>query len=346
MAIIDPIGYFKGKRLRRCSPKARLFWLPIYLRSNGYARTELDFESIADDLASFRELAPTVQELETWFKEYTTNNLCFVYACRDQRWAQFDTRRSFTKDFKTADDKRSPAPPEPEYTRWLRELHGDDWPQYHWNKDLPNYSETLGKDSGKSPLRVEQDLPLGVGVGVGSGLGSGVGKGVGEGGGGGVQCVETANSNCDTSQKTCPPSLEPNTEELKTEDQGHEAVVPPPNWNGEPDEITRKRFLGKAVALLDRCGIHPKHSIANACGDSIRYLSRENGLSPDDAEAEMERRVMKAKEMAGSLSVKWDFWFGDGDWREQVPKVKSNNPQGTPRFSAAAEKLRLIAGNA
>jgi len=86
MAIIDREGLFKGKRLRKCSAAARWRWPYLFLMSNGYARIELDYESIADEFSSFRESAPTPDELRETFAEFRANHLIFVYAVNDQEW--------------------------------------------------------------------------------------------------------------------------------------------------------------------------------------------------------------------------------------------------------------------
>lgn len=123
MAIIDSKGLFTGRRLRRCSVMARLYWPYLFLRSDGFARLELDYVALAYEFASFGDSAPTSAQIEAFFDEYARNHLVFCYGPDGQRWAQWDTRRSFLKDFKTASDKKSPPPPEPEYSRWLQEQH-------------------------------------------------------------------------------------------------------------------------------------------------------------------------------------------------------------------------------
>jgi len=184
MAVIDKEGLFKGKRLRKCSAAARWRWPYLFLLSNGYARIELDYECIADEFSSFRESAPTPDQLRETFAEFRANHLLYVYRVNDQEWGQWDTRRSLLKEYKTAADKGSPAPPEPEYRRWLIEQHGNDWAEFHWNKDLAQ--GTPDTDSPKTLPNINQALPevfkqieaepCGVGVGVGSGVGEGTGK--------------------------------------------------------------------------------------------------------------------------------------------------------------------------
>lgn len=179
--IFEQESLYKGRRLRKCSAAARLIYPYLILQSNGYARLELDYDSMADEFASFRDDAPTPERIETFFAEYVKHHLVFKYESNGRTWAQFDTRRSWLKDFKTAPDRKSPNPPEPDYTKWLQEQHGDQWTNFHWNKDvvvpeLPDIPATVAKELPKSLRSVGKDLPLGVGVGVGEGVGDVKGK--------------------------------------------------------------------------------------------------------------------------------------------------------------------------
>lgn len=169
MAVIDPSGLFKGKRLRKCSPKARLYWPYLFLLSNGYARIELDYEAISDEFSSFRESAPTSDEIREILTEFSANHLLLVYRSNDQQWGQWDTKSSQLKEYKTAADKNSPAPPEDEYRQWLKEQHGGEWPYFHWDRGI--VVNGFGKDVGKTSTSVNQDLGLGVGGGIGKGEG-------------------------------------------------------------------------------------------------------------------------------------------------------------------------------
>jgi hypothetical protein len=174
VAIINEHGLFQGKRLRRCSTKARLLWPYLYVASNGFARSELDYDFIADQFASFRADAPTPEELAQYFAEFQANHLIFTYQYNGQSWGQWDTPRSHTKEYKTAIDKASPTPPEAPYIAWLKEQHGADWSQFHWSKDaIADPPETFAQNSAEILLNVDRNSGLGVGVGVGVGVGSG-----------------------------------------------------------------------------------------------------------------------------------------------------------------------------
>jgi hypothetical protein len=52
--IIHEKGLLRGKRLRRCTPRARLFWPWLMLMSGGAARLELDYELLSERFVSFK----------------------------------------------------------------------------------------------------------------------------------------------------------------------------------------------------------------------------------------------------------------------------------------------------
>jgi hypothetical protein len=173
--IIREKGLLDGKRLRKCSSRARLFWPWLYALSNGYVRLELDFELLSERLVSFKEDAPTAEELEKWFRDdYAKNNLIFIYETNGQLWGQWDTAAKDTKDYKTAGDKESPPPPEEDYLRWLCERHGEDWLDFHWNQR--ELAKGLPADFAKLLQNVYKDFAVGVGKGKGFGFGSGQGE--------------------------------------------------------------------------------------------------------------------------------------------------------------------------
>jgi hypothetical protein len=171
MAIIDREGLFKGRRLRKCSAAARWRWPYLFLMSNGYARIELDYESIADEFSSFRESAPTPEELRETFSEFRANHLVFVYTVNDQEWGQWDCRRTWLKDYKTTADSGSPKPPENKYREWLTEQHGQDWREFHWSKDANDgtFDQSLPKPLPKVPKSFPAEC-------YGGGGGKGTGK--------------------------------------------------------------------------------------------------------------------------------------------------------------------------
>jgi hypothetical protein len=159
VAIIDPDGLFGGERLRRCSDEAQLHWPRFYVASNGYARLEINYEKIvARVYASFTN-PPSEDEILKWIKEYRDNYLLFLYEVDGRVWGQWDVRQNLLPRHKTAADNRSPFPPEPEWTNWLKRYRAE-------STSFPKLSEIFG------------EFPTGVGVGVGVGGGVGGGKNI------------------------------------------------------------------------------------------------------------------------------------------------------------------------
>lgn len=119
MSIIDAVGLFHGERLRRCSNAARLHWPYLFLASNGFGRLEIDYHRIvATAFASFRPI-PTEQELMGHLREYSDAHLLFLYRAADGAvWGQWDCKPQRLNKYKTACDRRSPAPPEPAFADW------------------------------------------------------------------------------------------------------------------------------------------------------------------------------------------------------------------------------------
>jgi hypothetical protein len=128
MAVIHEKGLLEGKRLRRCTPLARLFWPYLYCLSNGLCRIELDCELLADKLLTFRDMAPDAEQITEMFAGFEKNHLIYIYQFKDQRWGQWDfVDTTDIKRHPTKEEQRSPQPPEPGYTEWLQEQHGEDW---------------------------------------------------------------------------------------------------------------------------------------------------------------------------------------------------------------------------
>ena len=153
MALIDPEGLFGGDRLRACSDRARLLWPYLYLASNGFGRLELNYHRIiARCFSDFRRI-PSEAELKKVLDEYQLNCLLFVYEAAGQVWGAWDTPTKNLPDYKTAADRRSPEPPEPEFSNWKRSYRAQKKP---FAKLSLNASEKLS-----------ENFPLGIGVGVG-----------------------------------------------------------------------------------------------------------------------------------------------------------------------------------
>lgn len=160
MPIIDPSGLFTGKRLRRCSDGARLRWAYYFLASNGFARFELDPDTVRTVFVDFKTPVST----ETFWsdmQEYRDNFLLFVYQDRHGRfWGQWDCRAKWLSKYKTKADQESPEPPAEAFQQWIT--------QYQQVSEVPESFQKFSKISENSPL----------GIGIGKGIGVGVGGGV------------------------------------------------------------------------------------------------------------------------------------------------------------------------
>ncbi len=153
MSVIDPEGLFNGDRLRRCSNAAQLHWPRLFLASDGFARLEINYARIIGRAYPTFNPVPSETEVQAWLQEYAENYLLFLYEVDGQLWGQWDTRADLLPRYKTAQDRRSPIPPEPAFTNWKRSYRAK-------KKAFP-------KCCGSIPAT----FPCGGGVGVGVGVG-------------------------------------------------------------------------------------------------------------------------------------------------------------------------------
>jgi hypothetical protein len=298
VAIIDAVGLFNGKRLRRCSARARFLWPYFYLLSNRFGRIEFDFETIAFNFASFGGDAPTSEDIGECFAEYERHHLILTYEADGQLWGQWDTRRTHLSKFKTVADRQSPAPPEPAYTDWLRERHRDDWPAYHCTEGISgdsNESEPnpqLSQNSPNSFAKVSQkllnsapSLTPDFGLGIGDGVGKGKGKGNGNGDGGG------------------------DGDSRRQEGEGIERA---------PGDLPP---LSLAAHLIEILGVPTSQSLLMAVAESIRTKMRVGHLTPAGAHDFILLKATLAQKQG--LSKAWRFWFQDADYDKKT-KLEAN----------------------
>jgi hypothetical protein len=151
VAVIDPDGLFGGDRLRRCSNAAQLHWPRLFLASDGFARLEINYARIIGRAYPTFDPVPSETELQAWLLEYASHYLLFLYEIDGQVWGQWDTRSDLLPRYKTAADRRSPNPPEPDFTAWSRSYREQ---SKAFPKCFGNLSETFLHG-------------VGVGVGVG-----------------------------------------------------------------------------------------------------------------------------------------------------------------------------------
>jgi hypothetical protein len=253
--IIREKGLLEGKRLRKCSPRARLFWPFLFAMSNGYARLELDYELLEDKLHFFRDEAPDAAELHQFCTEFENNHLMFLYEVKGQIWGQWDTRAADTKDYKTAADKESPAPPEEDYLRWLCERHGEDWMNYHCNqRELEKH---LPEDFIKVLQKVSETFA--VGVGSGKGFGSSQGKGNGQGRGQEVTSTSTSSSTNQPSATSSKPINQISKtlilQENSAEENCNEVLLDDDHNNSSPGEgynLSSDDLIAEIRTMVDR----------------------------------------------------------------------------------------------
>ena len=156
MAIIDPDGLFNGDRLAACSIPAQLHWTRLFLASDGFGRLEINYARIVGTAYPRFNPLPSETEIQSYIQEYSNNHLLFLFKADSRIWGQWDTKSEFLKRYKTAADRRSPAPPEPEFTNWKRSYRQD---HKAFPKSFGNISEYFLHGGG-----------VGVGVGVGKNI--------------------------------------------------------------------------------------------------------------------------------------------------------------------------------
>jgi hypothetical protein len=175
MAIIDPNGLFNGDRLRKCSNQARLHWPYFFLASNGYGRLEINYQKIVDRAFAGFNPCPSQAEVERYILEYHSAFLLYLYVSDDGKvWGQWDTRSSWLNKYKTAEDRRSPAPNLDDFRKW-KEVYENRVNTYPISDSFRKIVGNFGKsveilDNSQESGKFYEDLPLGVGVGVGIGV--------------------------------------------------------------------------------------------------------------------------------------------------------------------------------
>lgn len=162
MAVIDPEGLFNGDRLRRCSNAAQLHWPRLFLASDGFARLEINYACIIGKAYATFNPVPSETELPSFLEEYVKNHLLFMYEADGRICGQWDTRRELLPRYKTAQDRRSPIPPEPAFSDWEKAYRSGN---KVFPKSLGNFSESflhgVGVGVGKNTCASHTDARLG-----------------------------------------------------------------------------------------------------------------------------------------------------------------------------------------
>jgi hypothetical protein len=154
---IDINGLKKGRRLRKLSDEARLYY-PLFLGSaNGYGRLELDYDSIYRDILLDFKAPLSSDRFWTIIGEYRDAGLVFLYQSGNQVWAQWFVKKGCLPQWATHEDNQSPEPPADEYTLWRQQIQRDQAPVPQVLKDIPKINKKfLGSSIRVEERRVEE----------------------------------------------------------------------------------------------------------------------------------------------------------------------------------------------
>lgn len=160
---IDADGLFEGERLRKCSDHARLLWPYLFLKSNGFARLEIDLPVIISHCFLAFKTPPSKEEIAKAIREYRDVGLLFLWSFNGKLWGEWICPESCKRRYKTAKDEKSPVPPKYDFDAYIVQ---------HTETTIVPY---LAEMFLKIPYSSQTTLH-GVGVGVGVGVGEGNSK--------------------------------------------------------------------------------------------------------------------------------------------------------------------------
>ena len=122
MPLIDREGLFRGDRIARLSDEAIKFWPFFFVASNNFGRLEIDYCRFLEGPLRQFKLRPSQEQVVQFFREYYENYLAFLYQVTTpsgcQVWCQWWVKDGSLREYKTAEDKKSPAPPEAQFEEW------------------------------------------------------------------------------------------------------------------------------------------------------------------------------------------------------------------------------------
>lgn len=161
MPLIHSDGLFDGDRINSCSPMAQLHYPRIMCAANGYGRINLDYMQLISKVFPKWKAKdiPSKESLMGYIKEYSDNRLLYVYRCHGQIWGQWDAKPGTFGKYQTTEDKRSPAPPEADFLKWLEDNRKS---SVKISEPCGNFAEILREGM--------ENLPHGVGVVIGDGV--------------------------------------------------------------------------------------------------------------------------------------------------------------------------------
>lgn len=121
MSYIDPDGLFQGDRMALLSDEARLYWPYFWCASNTVGRVELNYWKVVS--RAFQRFKVPITEAKFWtlVREYRTAFLLFVYKSEGSVWGQWDVSERYLPRYKSAQDKRTPAPDHAAMSKWKNE---------------------------------------------------------------------------------------------------------------------------------------------------------------------------------------------------------------------------------
>lgn len=167
MAIIRAKGLYEGERLAACSDTAQLHWPRLYLLGNGHSRFELHYARIIAVVYASFHTKPTEDEVRGWLREYADNFLLFLYEdpATGAMWGQWITAQENLATYRTAEDKRSPAPNDKEIDAYRQAYINQKRIKYRETRDI---SKSLGTIQNHSEPSEFTSVGEGVGIGEGS----------------------------------------------------------------------------------------------------------------------------------------------------------------------------------
>ena len=166
--LIDPRGLLYGERIGACSDDAQLHFPRLMAASNGYGRIEMSYSNLVQTVYAHFAVKPTKEQLQGWFREYHLHFLLFAYrTTAGATWGQWDVPKKMLPRYKTAEDNRSPAPPEAEYAAYQQQHVASKRTKYLTSEDSLSISEDFGKVL--KPSEASGTFPPGIGTGIGIG---------------------------------------------------------------------------------------------------------------------------------------------------------------------------------
>lgn len=166
--LIDPRGLLYGERIGACSDEAQLHFPRLMAASNGYGRIEMSYANLVQTVYAHFAVKPTKEQLQGWFREYHLHFLLFAYrTVAGATWGQWDVPKKMLPRYKTAEDNRSPAPPEAEYAAYQEQHVASKRAMYLTSEDSLSISEDFGKVL--KPSEASGTFASGIGTGIGIG---------------------------------------------------------------------------------------------------------------------------------------------------------------------------------